>query len=259
LHGHALFGTDAAELRPEDAVFAREIDGVRWYRCLRCDTWQVKPTPTAPTSPVPPARSEIDLPLRGRPLRDRYILRLISIDRSVRVLVLAPLTAAIFLFAKHRDELRHDYTKVLAALQTASGNPVNDFATSELSKLFALSTTKLYLAGFGLALFTVVLAFEGVGLWLAKRWAEYLTFIETSAFVPFEIYELSDSVSVLKVMALVINIAVVAYLLIRKRLFGIRGGAEADRQERDQDDGWAVFDNTPPGGTRAEVAAGEGS
>jgi uncharacterized membrane protein (DUF2068 family) len=254
-HGHALFGTDAAEIRPQDAVFAREIDGVRWYRCLRCDTWQTKPPPSAPTSEVPPNRDQIELPLRGRPLRDRYVLRLIAIDRSVRVVVLAPLTAAIFLFAKHRDELRHDYTKVLAALQTASGNPVNDFATSELSKLFALSSTKLYLAGFGLALFTGVLACEGVGLWLAKRWAEYLTFIETSAFVPFEIFELSHSVSALKVLALVINLAVVIYLLVRKRLFGIRGGAKADRQERDQDDGWAVFERTASAAPQGDVAA----
>ena len=246
VHGHELVGTNAVELRLQDAVFAREISGVRWYRCLRCDSWQTLPPPTQPTAKFPPERDQIALPLRGRPLRDRYVLRLIALDRSVRVVVLAPLTTVIFLFARHRDELRHDYTKVLAALQTASGNPVNDFATSELSKLFALSTTKLYLAGFALALFTIVLAFEGVGLWLAKRWAEYLTFVETSAFVPFEIYELTHSVSALKMLALVINLAVVLYLLIRKRLFGVRGGAKADRQERDQDDGWAAFDRTAP-------------
>jgi uncharacterized membrane protein (DUF2068 family) len=182
------------------------------------------------------------------------VLRLIALDRTVRVVVLAPLTTVIFLFAQHRDELRHDYTKVLAALQTASGNPVNDFATSELSKLFALSTTRLYLAGVGLALFTVVLACEGVGLWLAKRWAEYLTFVETSVFVPFEIYELTHSVSALKVLALVINLAVVSYLLIKKRLFGVRGGAKADRRERDQDDGWSVFDRTAPADAQSDVA-----
>jgi hypothetical protein len=39
LHGHELLGTDAAELRPEDGLFAREAGGVRWYRCLRCDSW----------------------------------------------------------------------------------------------------------------------------------------------------------------------------------------------------------------------------
>jgi uncharacterized membrane protein (DUF2068 family) len=206
------------------------------------------PVPTAPTAKFPPDRSEIALPLRGRALRDRYVLRLIALDRTVRVVVLAPITTAIFLFARHRDELRHDYTKVLAALQTAFGNPINDFATSELSKLFALSTTKLYLAGVALALYTVVLAFEGVGLWLAKRWAEYLTFLETGIFVPFEIYELTHSVSALKVLALVINLAVVSYLLVRKRLFGIRGGAEADRRQRERDSGWTAFDRSGPAG-----------
>ena len=37
LHGHELLGTDAARLRDEDGVFAREAGGLRWYRCLRCD------------------------------------------------------------------------------------------------------------------------------------------------------------------------------------------------------------------------------
>jgi uncharacterized membrane protein (DUF2068 family) len=255
-HGHELVGTDAAKLRQQDSAFAREIDGVRWYRCLRCDSWWTMPVPTAPTVEFPPDRDHIDLPLRGRALRDRYVLRLIAIDRSVRVVVLAPIATAIFLFARHRDELRHDYTKVLAALQTASGNPVNDFATSELSKLFALSTTKLYLAGVALTLYAVVLAFEGVGLWLAKRWAEYLTLVETGVFVPFEIYELTHSVSALKVLALVINLAVVLYLLIRKRLFGVRGGASADREERYRESGWPAFDRSGPPPARNDDLAG---
>ena len=56
------------------------------------------------------------------------------------------------------------------SLQTAFGNPINNFATSELNKIFALSTTKLY-PGVGLALYTLLLA-VGVGLWLTKRWAD---------------------------------------------------------------------------------------
>ena len=39
LRGHELVGMDAAQLRPEDGVFAREAGGLRWYRCLRCDSW----------------------------------------------------------------------------------------------------------------------------------------------------------------------------------------------------------------------------
>ena len=49
---------------------------------------------------------------------------------------------------------------------------------------------------------------EAVGLWLQKRWAEYLTLISTSALLPLEVYELDhERVTVLKVIALVVNIA----------------------------------------------------
>ena len=67
-----------------------------------------------------------------------------------------------------------------------------------------------------------------MGLWLNKRWAEYLTFIATSLLIPYEIYELYLRVSVLKVVAFVLNVLVVAYLLYAKRLFGVRGGHAAE-------------------------------
>src|SRR3954469_1797192 len=67
LAGHELVGLDARRLRPEDAVVAREIDGVRWYRCLRCDSW-LPVGDFVPTRDTPPGRDEIELPLRGRPL-----------------------------------------------------------------------------------------------------------------------------------------------------------------------------------------------
>ena len=51
LNGHELLGTDAAGLRPQDSLFAREFGGLRWYRCLRCDSW------LALTPPAQPARA----------------------------------------------------------------------------------------------------------------------------------------------------------------------------------------------------------
>ena len=66
---------------------------------------------------------------------------------------------------------------------------------------------------------------EAVGLWMMKRWAEYLTFIATGAFLPYELSELVSGPSVLKLGATVINLAVLGYLLFSKRLFGVRGGA----------------------------------
>ncbi|MEA2351197.1 MAG: hypothetical protein QOG86_2138, partial [Thermoleophilaceae bacterium] len=44
--GHELVGLDARTLRPEDRLVAfEEDDGVRWHRCLRCDSWLPFPPP----------------------------------------------------------------------------------------------------------------------------------------------------------------------------------------------------------------------
>jgi uncharacterized membrane protein (DUF2068 family) len=87
---------------------------------------------------------------------------------------------------------------------------------------------------------------EAVGLWYQRRWAEYLTFIVTASLLPLEVYELVHRLSPLKILAFIINVAVVAYLLYAKRLFGIRGGAAADEAERERDVGWEALERTAP-------------
>ena len=67
----------------------REIDGVRWHRCLRCDAWVPLAPPVAPERDRVPAHGEIELPLRGRAMRDLIVLRLIAIDRFIHFVVLA--------------------------------------------------------------------------------------------------------------------------------------------------------------------------
>src|SRR2546423_15585308 len=62
--GHELVGLGAAELRPEDRMFAFEAGGLRWHRCLRCDSWLPFPPPNRPTIEHPPDRDEAELPLR---------------------------------------------------------------------------------------------------------------------------------------------------------------------------------------------------
>jgi uncharacterized membrane protein (DUF2068 family) len=89
---------------------------------------------------------------------------------------------------------------------------------------------------------------EAVGLWYAKRWAEYLTLIVTSSLLPVEVYELSHQVSPFKILAFIINIAVVVYLLFAKRLFGLRGGAAADEAQREHDVGWSALERSAPPG-----------
>jgi NAD(P)-dependent dehydrogenase (short-subunit alcohol dehydrogenase family) len=48
-------------------------------------------------------------------------------------------------------------------------------------------------------------------------------------------------------VALVTNLAIVAYLLFAERLFGLRGGGKAERAEQERATGWAPVERaTPP-------------
>jgi uncharacterized membrane protein (DUF2068 family) len=250
LHGHELLGTDAARLRGEDGLFAREADGLRWYRCLRCDSWVALRPPGQPSVPYPPRREEVVLPLRGRPLRDRYVLRLIALDRALHFLVLTVLAVVLFLFARNRAVLNADFTRIVKDLQGGLGGPVNNSEhgiVHDLRRLFAVSMRNLYLVAVAAAAYAVLEGTEAVGLWLGRRWAEYLTFIATAVFVPYELYELTKSISWLKLLALVVNLLIVIYLLTAKRLFGLRGGGKAERADREQDNGWAALERATPG------------
>jgi uncharacterized membrane protein (DUF2068 family) len=60
---------------------------------------------------------------------------------------------------------------------------------------------------------------EGIGLAIRRRWAEYLTVIATGILIPYEAYEVVHHVTLFKVGALLLNLAVVGYLAYRKRLF----------------------------------------
>ena len=54
---------------------------------------------------------------------------------------------------------------------------------------------------------------QGIGLWMRKRWAEWFTVIVSSSIVPLEVWELYLRPTALKALVLVVNLAVVAYLL----------------------------------------------
>ena len=58
---------------------------------------------------------------------------------------------------------------------------------------------------------------EGIGLWMEKRWAEYLTVVATSLFVPLEIFEIYEKFTWVRVVILIVNLFVVWYLATRLR------------------------------------------
>ena len=68
---------------------------------------------------------------------------------------------------------------------------------------------------------------EGIGLWLRKRWGEWFTVIITTSLVPLEVYELIHHPTAIKGIVLLINVAVVVYLVVRIRREGKGKGQEA--------------------------------
>ncbi len=249
--GHVLPAADAAELRPQDALLAFEDNGVRWCHCLRCDTWTPIATPNDPAREHPPARDEIVIPDRGKALRDKIVLRLIALDRVLHFLILVSLGIAVLLLSRHEHAAHKEFERVLAAIQGGvAGGPVQTTGRvgfiGELDKLFSLQAHTLRTVGIALLAYGLLEGTEAVGLWLLKRWAEYLTFIATAILLPFEIYELTNRVSILKIIGFLINLAVVIYLIWAKRLFGLRGGGAVDERQREADVSWTAIEGSVP-------------
>jgi uncharacterized membrane protein (DUF2068 family) len=259
VRGHGLVGTDAAAVRPQDAIVAREDStGTRWYRCLRCDSWLALHAPRQPPDRFPPERDEIELPLRGKALRDKIVLRLIALDRAFHFIVLLGLGVLVLVFAADRATFRDTFYRVVADLQggvTSTRAQATHGILRDLENGFTTSSTHLHLLGAVLLTYAAVEAIEAVGLWYQRRWAEYLTFLVTTSLLPLEIYEIANHATVFKVIAFVVNVAVVVYLLVAKRLFGLRGGGAAERAERERDQGWEALERASP---PAPVAARAG-
>jgi uncharacterized membrane protein (DUF2068 family) len=98
-------------------------------------------------------------------------------------------------------------------------DPHNRFIHWLLAKLPMVDDRKLKELSVGTFIYSAVFLTEGVGLALHKRWAEYFTIITTSSFLPLEVYEIIHRATIAKGVALVINIAVVVYLVRELRRY----------------------------------------
>ena len=86
-----------------------------------------------------------------------------------------------------------------------------------LLKAAELTPNRLKEIGVGSLVYSALFLTEGIGLWLLKRWAEWLTVIITASLIPVEIYEIYRHLTPVRILLLLINIGVVAYLIHRIR------------------------------------------
>jgi uncharacterized membrane protein (DUF2068 family) len=82
-----------------------------------------------------------------------------------------------------------------------------------LLKVTALSPHNVFLIASVSLLYALLLLVEGLGLWVEASWAAYMTVISTSIFLPVEFHEVIQHLSVAHVMVLLINMAIVIFLV----------------------------------------------
>jgi uncharacterized membrane protein (DUF2068 family) len=233
LRGHQVPVASASRIRDEDSAIGVQLpDGRRFGRCLRCDAWLPVPhRPNAPFDHVPPL-SELELPRRGEPLRDAIVLRLIAIERGLHCVAFTLLAIVLVVLDTHLAGLHsaaqhlRDQLDSVASQSGRAGS--RSFLDSGIAKVLGLHGTTITVLAITATVYAVVEGVEAVGLWHEQRWAEYLTAIATAGFLPFEVHEMLERITVLRVGSFVVNVALLLFLLWNKRLFGLRGGPSTD-------------------------------
>lgn len=143
---------------------------------------------------------------------DDMLLRLIAIFKFLKAALLIALAVGAFrLLHKDVGEVVEHW------VQTLRLDPGNRFVDALLSKAARVSPGQIEKLGLGSLIYAALFLAEGTGLWLRKRWGEWLTVIITSSLVPVEVYEIYRHPSAVKVAVLVINVAIVGYLIWRIR------------------------------------------
>ena len=96
-------------------------------------------------------------------------------------------------------------------------DPDNRYVHSLLVRALRVNTHQLKAVSAGTFIYSALLLTEGVGLLLRRRWAEYFTIVTTGGLIPLEVYELAKHVTFVKIVVLIVNIAIVVYLVLRVR------------------------------------------
>jgi uncharacterized membrane protein (DUF2068 family) len=145
------------------------------------------------------------------PTRDPGLLA-IAVFKLLKAVTLIALGLGAFRLLDHRTLER--LTNWLLHFSLSTGQR---FVDRLIDTLTALTRRRTEALGLGAILYGSLFAVEGIGLWKGKRWAEYLTVIATGSLIPFEVYEIARRVTLVRVLAIAINVAAVIYLLYRLR------------------------------------------
>jgi uncharacterized membrane protein (DUF2068 family) len=227
--GHVTYAPDEPQLRV--SLHVDTPVGEAW-RCLRCGDFVVgEPEHSGPAEKAPSV-------LRGRALRDLVILRLLAVERLIRGLIVLLAAYGVYKVRNNRGSIQKAFEEDVPLIKPLADklhwNVEDSSMVHTIRTFLETSTGTLTWVALGLLVYGILQFVEATGLWLTKRWGEYFAVVATSLGLPIEIYELTEKITWLRIGALIINVAAVVYLLVTKRLFGIRGGHAAYQAEREE-------------------------
>jgi len=138
-------------------------------------------------------------------------------DLVIRLIALFKLVKAAMLIALGLGALsmQHDHSWLGTWIHALAVDPHGKLITALIARISSLDAHQLEEIGIGSLLYAAVFLVEGVGLMLRRMWAEVMTVIITTSFIPLEIYELALHRSWSKGAVIVVNVLVVLYLLRR--------------------------------------------
>lgn len=220
--GHVTYAPAETDLRAQLSALTPE--GQAW-RCLRCGTFV--PGPADGSGPADQAPA----PLRGKEIRSAIVLRIFAVERFLRAIVFGVIAWAVWEFGISRVSLERAFDKDYPAVRELFRQLGYDVDHSKVIGLIhsalTVSQNTIKLIAAGILVYALLEIVEGIGLWLEQRWGEYFAMIVTSLGLPYEIYDLTDRITATRIVFFLINLALVVYLVVTRRLFGVRGGKEA--------------------------------
>ena len=140
------------------------------------------------------------------------LLRLIAVFKFLKAALLIGLSFGVFRMMHQDIGMRVEHW-----VEAMHMDPGNRHVAMLLARLANLSPAQVKRLGLVGLLYGGLFLVEGTGLWLQRRWGEWATVVITGLLVPVEIYEIVRHPNVVKVLVLIVNVAVVAYLVYRIR------------------------------------------
>ena len=162
----------------------------------------------------------------GRRIEHRGpVVWFLIVERGIRGL--GVLGLGLYLLTVNQDRLAVEVEGIQDrfGLTEGSGGLIRHAANYLLNQVAHLSAKGVVLIAVVSLVYGSLELLEATGLVLRRRWAEYLVVVATGFGIPLEIREVIVHPTLLRAALLVINVAVVIYLVIDKRLFILDEGA----------------------------------